>query len=127
MDLFNRYFVDTIKNKYVDFKGRASRSEFWYFMLFYLIISLVLSLVDSMVLGSGEKSSGTGLLSSIFSLAMLLPSLGVSIRRLHDIGRSGWWVLVSLVPVIGFIVLIIFYVKDSQPGSNEYGPNPKGA
>jgi len=127
MELFRRYFIDTVKTKYVDFNGRAGRAEFWYYMLFYIIIALVLSLVSSFLFSSGTEGGGRSMLSSLLSLALLLPSLGVSIRRLHDIGKSGWWVLISLVPLIGFIVLIIFYVKDSQPGSNEYGANPGGA
>ena len=128
MELFRRYFVDTVRNRYVDFKGRSSRREFWYFMLFYLIISLILGIIDSMVFGSAPENGtpSAGVLGSIFSLALLLPSLGISIRRLHDIGKSGWWILIGLVPLIGFIVLLIFYIKDSQPGTNQYGPNPKG-
>ncbi len=122
MELFQRYFINTVKTKYVDFNGRAARAEFWYFMLFYVIIAILLSLVDSFLFSSGADKSSS-LLSSIFSLALFLPSLAVSIRRLHDIGKTGWWVLISLVPLIGFIVLLIFYVKDSQPGTNEYGVN----
>jgi uncharacterized membrane protein YhaH (DUF805 family) len=130
MEKFQHYFIDTVKNRYVDFKGRSTRSEFWYFMLFYVIIGLILVVFDSLLFSSGSTDAGGswtgGLLSTLLSLGLLLPSLGLSIRRLHDIGKTGWWVLISLVPLIGFIVLLIFYVKDSQPGSNEYGSNPKG-
>ena len=128
MELFRRYFIDTVRNRYVDFKGRAGRREFWYFTLFYLIIAVILGIIDSLVFGSVSENGtpSAGVLGSIFSLALLLPSLGISIRRLHDIGKSGWWLLIGLVPLIGCIVLLIFYIKDSQPGTNQYGPNPKG-
>ena len=91
-----------------------------------VIISIVLSLVHSLV-GDYDRSSGAGLLSTIFSLAILIPSIAVSVRRLHDIDRTGWWVLISLVPLIGWIVLLVFHVQDSTPGPNKYGPNPKSA
>ncbi len=109
----------TVLKKYAVFSGRATRSEYWYFALFSLIVSFVLAIVDYLL--------GTQILDGAYSLAVFLPSLGVSIRRLHDIGRSGWWNLIIFLPLIGFIVLIVFAVQDSQPGSNQYGPNPKGA
>ena len=77
-------------------------------------------------LGLGARDGGAGVLVSLYALVLLLPSLAVGARRLHDTGRSGWWLLIGLVPLIGSIVLIIFFVLDSQPGDNPYGPNPKG-
>lgn len=118
------WYIEVLK-KYAVFGGRARRKEYWFFVLFTLIISIVLSIIDS-VIGT-MSSSGTGLLTSIYSLAVLIPSIAVSIRRLHDTGRSGWWILISLIPLVGFIIILIFTVQDSQPGDNEYGPNPKGA
>ena len=110
------YFLTVVK-KYAVFSGRARRKEFWMYILFYVIIAIGLSVVDMMI--------GMSLLGFIFALAMLVPSLAVGARRLHDIGKSGWWQLIGLVPFIGIIVLIIFWVMDSNPGDNPYGPNPK--
>lgn len=110
----------TVLKRYTVFSGRAARTEFWMFALFNFIASIILGVVDS-VLGLGA------LLASLYSLAVLLPSLGVGIRRLHDTGRSGWWLLISLVPLVGIIVLLVFTIQDSQPGDNQYGPNPKGS
>ncbi len=115
-------FVEAIKSvftQYVGFSGRARRSEYWYFTLFYAI-------VDGVLTGLGQASSAFSVIAGIFALAVLLPSIAVSIRRLHDIGKSGWWLLISLIPVIGAIILIVFACKDSEPGDNAYGPNPKG-
>lgn len=145
MEQFNRYFLDVLKNKYMQFSGRASRSEFWYFILFYFIISFLLSMLDTLlgtsytyeiatntlVTGDAQMASAAvtqsiGYLGLLFGLVMFLPSIAISIRRLHDTGKSGWWLLISLIPIIGFFVLLFFYVQDSQPGENEYGPNPKG-
>lgn len=100
--------------KYVEFTGRSRRKEYWTFVLVNLVISLILSSLFSF-------------LGTLFSLAILLPSIAVGIRRLHDIGKSGWWLLIGFIPLLGLIVLIYFFVQDSQPGSNEYGANPKGA
>ena len=112
------YFIDAFK-KFADFSGRATRTQYWMFVLMYMIIYIVLALIDTFVLGFP-------VLSGIFSLAVLIPSLSIGARRLHDIGRSGWWLLISLVPLIGVIVLLVFFVMDSD-GDNEYGPNPKAA
>ncbi|MCU0843621.1 MAG: DUF805 domain-containing protein [Spirochaetes bacterium] len=112
------YYLDVLK-KYAVFTGRARRKEYWMFFLFNIIISFVIGFIDGLV--------GTvGILSIVYALGMLLPGLGVSIRRLHDTDRSGWWLFISLVPIVGFIVLLVFLVSDSQPGENKYGPNPKG-
>jgi uncharacterized membrane protein YhaH (DUF805 family) len=118
------WYLDAVRNKYAVFDGRAQRQEFWYFMLFYLLIYIALSVVDQ-VTGTFGMETGTGLFSGIYTLAMLVPSLAVGARRLHDTGRSGWWQLLSLIPVLGVLVLIFFFAQDSQPGDNQYGPNPK--
>jgi len=110
--------VKTCFDKYATFTGRARRPEYWYFALFTFAGSIILSIVDAVVFMSQNFSP----LSSLFSLAMLVPSLAVGVRRLHDIGRSGWWLLIALVPVIGFIILIIFLVKKGDEEANEYGP-----
>ena len=130
MEQFNRYFLDTIKNKYAKFDGRATRSEYWYFILFYFIVSFIVILLDIFVVNpmlgaTPEQAQQGGLLQIILALALLIPSIAVGVRRLHDIGKSGWWILVGLVPIIGALVLIYFYVLDSQVGENQYGPNPK--
>ena len=117
------WFIEALK-KYAVFSGRSRRKEYWYFVLFVVIISIVLGMIDSLM-GTYHRSTGAGLLSSIFSLAVLIPSIAVSVRRLHDIDRTGWWVLISLVPLVGWIVLLVFHVQDSTPGPNRYGPNPK--
>ncbi|MGB5506354.1 MAG: DUF805 domain-containing protein [Sulfurovum sp.] len=130
MEKFNNYFLDTIKNRYVDFKGRSTRSEYWYFILFVFIISIILSLVDTLLINPAlgmtpAEATKSGLLAPIFALAVLLPKIAVAVRRLHDIGKSGWWYLIILIPIIGVLVLIYFWVQDSQVGENMYGPNPK--
>lgn len=93
-------------------------------MLFYILISVVLSMVDR-VLGLYNEAYGMGALGGLFCLAVLIPSIAVGVRRLHDTGRTGWWLLIGFIPLIGAIVLIVFFVLDSQPGTNAYGPNPK--
>ena len=113
-----------VLQQYAVFSGRSRRKEYWYFVLFNVIVTLVLTIFDKGI-GTFNETTGYGVLSGIYSLAVILPALGVAIRRLHDIGRSGWWILIGFIPLIGVIVLIIFFVKDSQPGDNQYGPNPK--
>jgi len=116
------WYLDVLK-KYVVFSGRARRKEYWMFVLFNIIISIVLGFIDGMM-GTGGHS-GIGLLAGIYTLAVLLPSIAVAVRRLHDTGRTGWWLLIAFVPLIGALVLLVFMVLDSQPGTNAYGPNPK--
>lgn len=111
------WYLDVLK-KYAVFSGRARRQEFWMFALFNFIISFGLSIVEGIV-------GAAGILSTLYSLAVLVPSLAVGARRLHDTGRSGWWLLIGFVPLIGLVALIYFAVQDSQPGENQYGPNPK--
>jgi uncharacterized membrane protein YhaH (DUF805 family) len=90
-----------------------------------IIVSIVLGWIDAL-LGTRGSYAGAGLLSGIYSLAVLIPSLAVTVRRLHDIDRSGWWILIGLVPLIGVIVLLVFALLDGTPGDNRYGSNPKG-
>ena len=116
----------TVLKKYADFSGRARRMEYWMFSLISLLIMLGLVIVDAM-LGFEVGEDEIGILSAIYVLAVLIPSLAVSVRRLHDTDRSGWWVLIGIVPFIGDIVLLIFFVLDGTPGDNRFGPNPKGA
>ncbi|MCB1125969.1 MAG: DUF805 domain-containing protein [Verrucomicrobiae bacterium] len=111
------WYLKALKN-YVGFSGRARRTEYWMFVLFNLIAAIVLGIADA-VLGTG------GLLGAVYALAVFLPGLAVAIRRLHDTSRSGWWILIGFVPIVGIIVLLVFAVQDSTPGSNEYGPCPK--
>jgi uncharacterized membrane protein YhaH (DUF805 family) len=118
------WFLGALR-KYAVFEGRARRREYWFYVLFVVVISVVLTIAD-MMLGLYDAASGAGLLSCVFGLAVLIPSLAVGARRLHDTGRSGWWLLIGLIPLIGAIVLIVFFLLDSQPGTNPYGPNPKG-
>lgn len=112
------WYLEVLK-KYATFDGRATRSEFWYFVLFNIIFSIVCGILDAII---GSK---VGIIGLIYSLAVLLPSIAVATRRLHDINKSGWWQLIVLIPIIGAIVLIIWAVKDSMSGTNRYGDNPK--
>ncbi|MCP3941333.1 MAG: DUF805 domain-containing protein [Desulfobacteraceae bacterium] len=112
----NWYFE--VLKKYALFNGRARREEYWMFFLINIIIMFVLLLLG---LGGGSLA----ILSTLYSLAVTIPGIAVSARRLHDINRSGWWMFISLVPVIGAIILLVFTVQDSQPGENRYGQNPK--
>lgn len=109
--------------KYVNFNGRARRSEFWWFTLFGWLVMVVLSLIESTVFNT---ESGYGILTTIWGLAIILPSIGVSVRRLHDLDKSGWWLLLSVIPVIGFLVLLFWYVQQGTPGQNRFGADPVG-
>ena len=113
--------------KYADFTGRSRRKEYWSFFLLCLASAVVLSLVDG-ILGMGGMIGGVyGPLTTLFLLALLVPSIAVGIRRLHDTDRSGWWILIALVPFVGGLILLVFYVLEGTRGPNQYGPDPKGA
>ena len=114
----------TVMKKYAVFTGRARRREYWMFALVYTVLFVLLSVIDGL-LGMGSMLGGMGLLSGIFSLACLCPSLAVTVRRLHDIGRGGVWLLLILVPLVGAIVLLVFAVKPGDSGPNQYGEDPK--
>ena len=110
--------------KYTDFSGRARRKAYWLFVLFNLIFSIGLALLDQLF-GTVSKAIGWGVCSGLYALAVFLPGLALSVRRLHDIGKRGWWLFIALIPLIGGIWLLVLTVTDSRPGANPWGPNPK--
>jgi len=116
------WYLSTLK-KYAVFRGRAQRKEYWMFFLYNMIIFFLLGVIEAIVGISPELDES--ILASIYALLLLLPSLAVGVRRLHDIGKSGWWMLLALIPVIGTIILVFFFIKDGDMGTNQYGPNPK--
>src|SRR5262245_4644775 len=99
---------------YIDFSRRAARPEFWYWNLFLLLAQIVLAVLDFM--------TGIGVLTLIFALITLVPNIAVQVRRLHDIDRSGWWVLVGLIPLVGIIILLVWWCREGTPGANRFGP-----
>lgn len=105
-----QYYIQAFK-QFADFSGRTNRKGFWMFVLFHIIVSLVIVGIDSMT-GSGK--AGTGMLSTIYSLAVFIPALSISVRRLHDVGKSGWLILVGFIPVIGFFWLLYLFVQESK-------------
>lgn len=115
---FKEAVVRALQQNYCSFRGRASRSEFWWFQLFYFILSVVISIVLCW------SENVAQIVSYIIGLALLLPSLGLAVRRLHDIGKCGWWIFISLIPLVGAIILLVWYCKDSQMEPNKYGPVP---
>jgi len=117
------WFIIALK-KYATFSGRARRSEYWYFTLFYLLIYAVLTVIDR-VTGTFSAKDGIGLLTALFLLAMLLPSLAVTVRRLHDTGHSGKLIVLGAIPFLGALILFVLFVRDSDRETNEYGENPK--
>jgi uncharacterized membrane protein YhaH (DUF805 family) len=106
--------VRTCLSKYVDFQGRAMRSEFWWFALFNIIVQVVTTFIDHGVINYP-------ILSTIATLALILPGIAVSVRRLHDTDRSGWWLLIGLIPLIGAILLLVWYCTKGSVGQNRFG------
>ena len=119
-------FMDAVKNvllnNYVNFDGRASRSEYWWWVLATIPMSFPFVILDVIVFGWGIEDPTW--FQNLFTVAILLPGLGVAIRRLHDSGRSGWWLLISIIPCVGLIVLIVFMAQDGEPYRNAYGEVP---
>lgn len=116
------WYLKVLKH-YVDFSGRARRKEYWMFVLFNILIAIGIGVIDSVM---GWKNGwGIGRLGGLYNLFVLLPSIAVCARRLHDIGRSGWWQLIAFVPILGWIVLLVWTASEGAPGPNEYGRDPK--
>jgi uncharacterized membrane protein YhaH (DUF805 family) len=120
-------FLNVLKNKYADFDGRARRNEYWMFVLFNVIITIIGYAIS--LFGIFLESAALGILGTAFlfitGLGLLIPSLAVRVRRLHDTNRSGWLLLIGLIPFIGFIILLVFLVSEGTQGPNNYGPDPK--
>ena len=111
-------FINAVKGQYFDFKGRTKVADFWKFVLVYIVIYIVLSIIDAALLGSVFNFN---LLTSLFGLIMICPMLGIGARRLHDTGKTGWFQLLNIIPLVGAIVLIIFWCQPSQNGANKWG------
>ncbi len=116
MEFDMSWYIAVLK-KYFVFSGRARRKEYWMFALFNFIIAIVLGVVGGIL--------GTAIIGMLYSLAVLIPGIAVTFRRLHDIGKSGWWLLLLLVPIIGVIVILVFMFLAGEEGDNQYGSNPK--
>ncbi|MBL4747042.1 MAG: DUF805 domain-containing protein [Flavobacteriaceae bacterium] len=114
-----------VLNQYVDFNGRARRKEYWMFNLFNMLFTLLAIILDN-VIGTASPQLGYGILYGIYALALFIPGLAVTVRRLHDLGKSGWMLLIVLIPIIGGIWLFVLLVTDSDPRENNYGDYPKG-
>ncbi len=110
--------IKTCLNKYATFSGRAQRSEYWYFFLFMVLANIVASVLDSVIFGD------IPVLYLIATLALLVPSIAAGVRRLHDTDKSGWWLLLGLIPFVGAIVLIVFFCQRGTVGPNQFGPDP---
>ena len=122
------YYKNVLKNNYSNFDGRARRSEFWYYNLMNMIIviTLVILVVALVAVTQSAIIGGIiGILILLYVLGTFIPSIAVLVRRLHDVGKSGWWYFIALVPIVGTIWLLVLLFTDSQEGSNEYGANPK--
>lgn len=119
------WFIAATKN-YATFSGRARRSEYWYFVLFYLIIIILLAAIDG-IIGTFSQRGGIGVFSGLFALGMFIPAIAVTVRRLHDSDRSGWWFLIGFIPLVGGLILLVFCVLESTAGENRFGDNPLAA
>jgi uncharacterized membrane protein YhaH (DUF805 family) len=118
--------VKTCLGKYANFSDRAQRSEFWWFALFSFVGSFVLQFIDGILFGWMAMGQPVSVLSAIFGLAIIIPSIAVGVRRLHDLDKSGWWYLLIFVPVIGALILIYFFIQRGTVGQNRFGPDPLG-
>ena len=122
---FSQAVSSVLLNKYATFSGRARRSEYWWWYLFVTIVFVVAGILDRVVgLTYSDTTLYGGWIATIAGIVFLVPNLAVAVRRLHDTGRTGWWLLIGLIPVIGFFVLLYFFVLDSE-NDNQYGPYPK--
>lgn len=116
------WFLKVVKS--FSFEGRARRKEYWMFVLVAVVIALVLGFIDGM-LGTYSLSTGIGLMGGIFSIAILIQSIAVGVRRLHDTGRSGWWLLIAFIPFVGPIIVLVLMALEGKQDDNQYGPDPK--
>jgi len=125
MKSFNEWYVDVLKNKYTLFTGRARRKEFWMFTLFNILVSLVISIAAAILGNIPVLGVIFAFLPLVYCLAVLVPGIALGIRRLHDTNRSGWFLLLCLIPFVGGIILLVFFVLEGTKGQNQFGPDPK--
>ena len=118
------WFIKVVKS--FSFSGRARRKEYWMFFLIVVLIAIFLALADG-IMGTYSAEAGFGLLGGLFMLCILIQSLAVGVRRLHDTGRSGWWLLINLIPFVGPIIVLVLLALEGQAGENRFGPDPKQA
>ncbi|MEX9251652.1 DUF805 domain-containing protein [Pseudenterobacter timonensis] len=116
------WYFKALRN-YVGFRGRARRKEYWMFFLVNIILTFVLTVLDKLL--GWERTGGEGVLTTIYGLLVLLPTWAVQFRRLHDTDRSAWWLLLTLIPIIGWLILLAFYCQKGNEGENRFGPDPK--
>lgn len=114
-----------VMRQYADFNGRARRKEYWMFALFNVIFLLIATVIDNVLGLKFNEQLPYGYTYMLYALAVFIPGLAVGVRRLHDVGKSGWWYLLGFIPIIGTIWIIVLFATDGTPGSNEYGVNPK--
>ena len=119
-------YKSVLTKKYADFTGRARRAEYWWFVLINFVVMFSLLVLTIILSGSNDSLTGLGgIIYAVYALGVILPSLAVTVRRLHDMGKSGWMLLIGLIPFVGLIILLVFYFTDGEPGANQYGPSPK--
>lgn len=118
-----KWYLTVLRN-YADFNGRARRKEYWMFILYNMIFAIIAIILDN-ILGIKMDGIGYGPIYLLYLIAIIIPSLSVLVRRLHDVGKSGWMFFITLIPIIGTIWLLVLMMSDSNPGQNQYGPNPK--
>lgn len=112
--IFNKYFVDYLKINYTNFEGRVSRSQYWYFVLCYVVVAIPLAIIDGILFQSQ-------VLTLILSLALIVPQIGIGVRRLHDLGKPGWWYFMVLIPLVGPIALLVLFCMKGENKDNQYG------
>ena len=112
--IFNKYFVDYLKTNYTNFEGRVSRSQYWYFVLCYVVVAIPLAIIDGILFQSQ-------VLTLILSLALIVPQIGIGVRRLHDLGKPGWWYFMVLIPLVGPITLLVLFCMKGENKDNQYG------
>ena len=118
------WYLKVMKENFSNFSGRARRKEYWMFILFNMIFGFVAMLLDNL-LGIADPVIGYGAIYGLYTLALIIPGIAVAVRRLHDLGKSGWMLLIAFIPLIGAIWLIVLMCTDSNAGENQYGANPK--
>lgn len=119
------WYLKVVRDNYANFEGRARRQEYWMFTLINVLIFFVLAFVSGLLADSGDASVIPIIIIGVYFLAILVPSIAVTVRRLHDTGKSGWYYLLSFIPYIGGIIMLVFTVQNGDVGLNQYGPDPK--